>query len=257
MKITFKIAFILVLSALAVSCSKVEKTVKKQITVTALPERADEIKNLDINAAIEFEYKKQSNNSVYANIKIASLDSLALSLIGPFGIALGELYADPNEFLFYDAFNDRAVKGKPTPENMKLVIRAPLAYRDFIRLIRNETPKNPGEYILQKTDSKRANRALFKSKGDESFELVSFSQEKNAIVKFERVSADGETLLQARYSDFIDFGKARIAKLQEYSFPLTNVKLIIDIDDIDTGVEFKKPFYLDLPPSVKVMKLKD
>jgi hypothetical protein len=69
---------------------------------------------------------------------INHLNEIEINLYGPFGIFVGKLYADSNEFQFYNAFEDKFIIGKPTEENLLNISGVNISLQNLISILRNE-----------------------------------------------------------------------------------------------------------------------
>jgi len=69
---------------------------------------------------------------------INQLNEIEINLYGPFSIFVGKIYADSNEFQFYNAFEDKFIIGKTTEQNLLKISGLNISLQNLISILRNE-----------------------------------------------------------------------------------------------------------------------
>ena len=169
--------------------------------------RAKTLHNLEFSAdmTVNFEGMTQMGN---CDAKLCSSDSMCVTIHGPFGIFVGKMFATPSNFVFYDAFNNQAVTGTPSADNIAKTLRIPLSGEDFVHLMRGEAPNETNdnisnEFTISSDRISDTNLVLFVRRS-ETFgaEYVLFSLKEQVILQFQKKSPEGKILLNVKYSEF-------------------------------------------------------
>jgi outer membrane lipoprotein-sorting protein len=137
-------------------------------------------------------------------VEIKRPDSVKISLFGPFGIDLASVLLTPNNFLFYDAMNDKCYKGKVKPGIMRELIKVDISYDQLIDImtgsvnLTDKLNKEPdkyefhdGNYTMTFTDSLASRKDIYVV-NTEDFEILEYKQ----------TDLKNRDLLDAQYSNF-------------------------------------------------------
>ena len=244
---------ILFLSLSVVSCAAVKDTANISTNTNQFPQRNSGFKNLSFKASISAVVKEQSTMAS-ANMNFAYLDSLSMSLFGPFGISFGKLYATRDNVVFYNIMTNQVLEGKPTAQNMRTAVFLPLSYEDFIRLIRCETPGETKDFIFDKMLN--YDEMLFKNSSNPDYiEYAVLSGKEKVITQYQRKQSDGTLILHVFYTDYVKNGGVDFAQKQLYKFPEMNVNLTMEINDLEINKTFDKPFSFTIPSNIDRIKL--
>lgn len=127
---------ILVTLSFLLSCSSTKEIIKDQKNIySKLYSR--ELPTFLIEADCNLNSNFGNFNFSYECL-INQLNEIEINLYGPFGIFVGKLYADSNEFQFYNAFEDKFIIGKPTEENLLKISGINISLQNLISILRNE-----------------------------------------------------------------------------------------------------------------------
>jgi len=157
--------------------------------------------------------------------KLCSSDSMCITIHGPFGIFVGKLFATQTNFLFYDAFNNRAVTGTPSADNIAKTLRIPLSGEDFVHLMRGEAPTGVNDLIsngftLSSDKLIDSNNVLFVRRSELfGAEYIIFSLKENVILQFQKKSSEGKILLNVKYTNFININEITLAQTIDIQSP--------------------------------------
>lgn len=234
------------------SCSQPKPAAKSNavpIRVRTLPQRDTSFENMTAKGELSAAFYGQ-NQSASFKMQIARTDSLAMTVSGPLGITLGKLYAKPHFFAFYNVFMNEAYTGTPTEENLRSALSLPVAYADFVRLMRAETPFAPDKYIR----FVQSELVYFKYK-DSTFQDVVFLNTDSTISSYHRRAPDGNTQMSVFFLDYQYTNGKMFPHRIAISFPPISSEVKIEFDDVKFNEYFEKPFSFGIPSSVKTRSI--
>jgi hypothetical protein len=103
----------------------------------------------------------QMNTSVSCEMLINSGDSLKLSLSGPFGISVADLWATNDKMLIFDNLNGNAYTGTPSTENIEKALQFSISLQELIQKVRQSvyalkppSPLNPISQEIKDNENK-------------------------------------------------------------------------------------------------------
>lgn len=237
------LAFIVLLIILT-SCSST-----KNATQTAENFRREYSGNIVMKATISPQFP-DFEQSFSADIRLAGYDSVSLNAIGPFGIALGKLYANNDNFVFYNVFENTVYTGRPSSENLYKAARINLSFQDLIAFLRCELPGNMADYKIYEENDKQI---VYVNKiASQGAEFLAFSKEYKAITQYQRKDANNLMELNVSLSEFAQFDKTYFAKKITFDFPKIDGKLSVNIENIELNKQFGNDFRFSTPKSAKV-----
>lgn len=214
------------LISLIVSCSSVHNTGVRTF-VAELPSRNNSINSLEMKSKLTAQFGEDIN-SVNSKIYISGADSVTMSLIGPFGVALGKLYADKNYFQFYNIFESTVIEGVPNEENFRKAVSLNVSFSDFVQIARCVPPGNLAEYKLFSTDSVKMEALYRRQPSDSTAEYVLLSLRDGNILQFQRKSQSGAIIINAFFRDYVDINGFFLAGKIVMDFPEANASLTIE-----------------------------
>ena len=244
----------LLLAALAAlgSCSQPKPAAKSPtvpIRARTLPARDLSFENMTAKGDLVAAFYGQ-NQSASFKMQIARADSLALTVFGPLGITAGKLYAKPQYFAFYNVFMNEAYTGTPTEENLRSALSLPVAYADFVRLMRAETPFEPQKYVR----FVQSELVYFKYK-DSTFSDVVFLNTDSTISSYHRRALDGNTQMSVFFMDYQYTDGRMFPRKISITFPPISSEVKIELGDVKFNEYFEKPFSFGIPSSVKTRSI--
>ncbi len=241
--------FLILLSA----CSTVPKQ-QKSNSFTKPKEWNSKLKTLNISANISSKYHDEINSGS-CKLILNAYDSLSLMITGPFEIPIGKLYSDAQYFVYYDAFNNQILEGKPTAMNLKRAAMVPLSFYEFIRLLRCETPSEPSDFTLDET-YKNDDGLLFKNSSNKDYiEYALYSSFDNNLIRYQRKLRTGRLILDLVYKDYVNTDGFQLAKYMIFNFPEIDTKVDLQINKYKINMDFNKLLRFSLPEGIKVYKV--
>ncbi len=228
--------------------------------ITAMKERNSALSMLDISASVNATLDGNAAPPANCTLTICRNDSLGM-VFRAFGMPVGKLYARNDYFLFFDAFNNRALDGAPTAANIGRAINVPLSYQDFTHLLRGEAPGDIALFMPVSAESKNtiqptSTSTLFQRKTAENgIEYALFSPDRKALVQYQRKAADGAVQLNVRYEDFVETNGVQIAKKVAISVPSQNSNVTFIASEITVNSSANKQLIFAIPSSVPKSRL--
>lgn len=226
--------------------------------LAAMESRKSTLSVLDITAAVTATINGAAAPPANCTMTICRDDSLGMTFRA-FGMPVGKLYARNDYFLFFDAFNNRALEGAPNAANIARAINVPLSYQDFARLLRGEPPGDISQFSLTTggVDMQSSPKSvLFQRKTPENgIEYALFSVERQALVQYQRKAADGTIQINARYEDFIEADKIQVAKNVAITVPSQNSTVAFSASDITVNSSENKRLSFSVPSTVPRSRL--
>jgi hypothetical protein len=188
---------------------------------------------------------------------LAKSDSLSLTIFGPFGMTLAKLFAKPDYFLFYNAYNNEAIEGTPSPNNLYKVVYLPFNFYDFLSLTRYENICDAANYEIQ-TSYKDEKSILFQNKNNNDYiEFYLVSKEDASIKQYQRKHPNGSTILNVFYRNVEENDNFYFPEKIEFNFPSLDVGLIIECNSLKFNESYDKPFSINLPNNTNIKKIEE
>ncbi|MEO6694713.1 MAG: DUF4292 domain-containing protein [Ignavibacteria bacterium] len=117
------------------SCTASETETTPDITFEELKTRVNknsrELFSLDADGEISIDSPSMSNTGSIT-VSIIKPDSVFTKLEGPFGIDVADLLITRNNFIYYNAQENRVIRGPSTPKNLALIMRIKVSFDEII-----------------------------------------------------------------------------------------------------------------------------
>lgn len=207
----------------------------------------DGLKNLSLEGNIQVAFPEM-NNTVLFSLEAAGIDSMLLTLSGPFGITVGKLYCEKDYFMFYNVLENSLYEGTPTSSNLSEMVNLPLSYSDLVLLLRCEVPGNPDYFRIDENYGKDGFVLLQNKSMKDYYEYVQLDEEK-LIRQYQRKTSNGSIVLNVLYKKYEKFDKANVAERMEFEFPSVNGRISIQNTSIKVNNE-TGPLKFSVPGSV-------
>ncbi len=239
------IIFFAIIIAFASACSTTKNLDKKENVY-----QKTQVRTMEIRASVSPKFP-DFDQSFSAQMRLAGYDSVSLNALGPFGIALGKLYADDDKFIFYNAFENTVFRGKPNSENLYKAARINLSYRDLVAFIRSEMPGNLSLYEIYEDNDEQT--TYIHKLGSEGAEFFVVSKSYKAVTHYQRKDKANQLELNVKLSNFEAIEGNYFAKKIQFEFPKLDGSLDINIEEIEINKPFGKEFKFSVPKSAKVI----
>ncbi len=187
---------------------------------------------------------EQYDNSTNFRVVMQKPDSIYLTILGPFGIELAQALVTKQNYIFYDALENKAYTGEVNEDILRDIFKINLSFSDLmdafvgsVNLTRN-LYKQPDEYvveydkyILTYIDSENKLTTTYK------VDIRELS-----ITDYELIADDGLTNIQGKYSNFEILESVAVPFSIEIKNIIAEQKLHIDYRNI---VANQRNVYID------------
>lgn len=187
-------------------------------------------------------------------VVILKPDSLQLEISGPFGVTVARGLVTDRSFQFYDGMNNTVTEGATTTENLRRVLRFPIAFSDILEILTGTLGFGAVPGDVAPTGALQGNSYIltWESEGQSleyTVDLGTF-----AVQRFARRNEEGELLEEILFRDFR--GKAGIDMPQIVSItrPMDDESLSIAYDRMAVN-DFPVTFSFSYPKSARRISL--
>jgi hypothetical protein len=162
-----------------------------------------------------------------------------ISLFGPFGIDLASILVTPDNFLFYNAIENKGYKGKVKPGIMKELVKVDISFDQLVDImtgsinLTDKLNKEPdkyqfidGNYLMTYTDSIASKKEIYVV-NTEDFE----------ILEYKLTDLKNASLLDTKYSDFKKNEDVTTPSLIDFNDNRNNQAIKIDYRTININKE--------------------
>lgn len=208
MKFARKIVTILLLILIVISCvpsqpSEEYESLSFDRLINRLEANRRRIVNFEGSGIIKVSTPTLDNTSNF-NVILIKPDTIFLSILGPFGIELGQALLTNKEFTFYDALSNTAYKGSVDSDALQNIFRIDLPFElifDALTGSLNLTEqlyKNPDDYQITKTDYTLSyNDLIRKNKIN-----IKVDRRRLSVIDYELKSMDSDLTIKGTFSNF-------------------------------------------------------
>ncbi len=233
------LAFIFV-SLMLGACSSVQEANNSKIN---MQERPDNI-TAKMSISIQSEEMNIGGNAL---VMIAGEDSLFMNIFGPFGINVGKLYADKDNFYFYNAMEGTVLKGEPTAENIRKATFLNISAVEIINLFKNIPPTDLNDF----TEKAKIESGTLYQHNNEFMVINNIAQ----MVQYQRKDEGNVMELNITYSDFNQYEKYSMPSSFEINAPVAKSKVSVSIKEMSFPKGFAKEFKFAVPKNARVIEL--
>lgn len=146
----------------------------------------------------------EMKNTAEALIKLKGADTIFIDIFGPFGIKLGSLWSDKNDFVFLNYFQSYAYLGSPSAENFKMAAQIDMSFDDLMSIFRAEPVADISQYLLEdSSDSK----IIYKRKVNQEIEFIIVNPLSYSISQYQRQNSSGETVLNIYLDEYKNYSE--------------------------------------------------
>lgn len=126
-------------------------------------------------------------------------DTVLMTALGPFGIVVARVYAQPDSFLVVNYLQQNAVDGDPRSSKVNDLLPIPLGLNDILAIVKCLPPGLPAHYTV--AEPRNDGSALFLRKDSTSIEFALIDSVQRVIKQYQRKNIDGSTVLNVQYGD--------------------------------------------------------
>ena len=161
------------------------------------------IKNFEGVGVFEIE-SEQYNNSANFQIVMQKPDSIYFSVLGPFGIELAQALVTKEDYVFYDALQNTAYRGKVTDDILKNIFKINLSFSDLLDAFIGSVNLTPNLYKQPNNYSIDGEQYVltYIDKANELTSVYKVDIRQLGITNYTLTSSDKTIDLEGKYSKF-------------------------------------------------------
>jgi Domain of unknown function (DUF4292) len=186
--------------------------------------------SMSARGSLSFE-SPEGSGSVFVQMAMKKPDSLLLRFRGPFGIEGGTLFLSKEKFLFYNAFENRAVTGKPGAGAIRSVVPFDLAPEEIMQVFCGRFPVVPVDENVRHYDVEGGEFHLTVSSGTDTCEYW-IDPEVMMVIRLRRWDSRGEVLVEAEVKDFLEDEGFTVPRRISMAFPRSRRSIAVFYDRV-------------------------
>jgi outer membrane lipoprotein-sorting protein len=231
-----------------------EELLPSERLINKLEANRRKIKNFEGVGTFEIE-SEQYNNSANFQIIMQKPDSIYFSVLGPFGIELAQALVTSENYLFYDALQNTAYRGRVDDDVLKSIFKVNLSFSDLLDAFIGSVNLTPNLYRQPNNYSVDGEQYVLTYLDNEK-ELTSVYRvdiRQLGITKYNLTSKDERINLEGKYSKFELVENVAIPFNIEISNKIENQKIKIIYKNIFANAKSLKVKF-DLPSDAEIIE---
>lgn len=244
---------LLILAVSITSCTSApEITSNGSITFADLARKVNENAGrlLSLNAEGEISIDSPTlSNTGSLTVSISRPDSLYTKIEGPFGIDIADVLVTRNEFVYYNATDNKVIRGPSTQRNLGIILKMKVEFDDLLNALSGSfmiTNKDTSDYKI----SRGENEYLLEQKAGATMNRYWIDNEAFYITRIQSYDINGKMKLEITYDEFYESDgiyfpkKITLTRPKEKQYVWVNYK----IENLNPG---KMQYKLKIPGSAK------
>jgi outer membrane lipoprotein-sorting protein len=201
------------------------------------------IKNFEGVGVLSIE-SEQYDNSANFRVVMQKPDSIYLTILGPFGIELAQALVTKQNYIFYDALENKAYKGEVSENILRDIFKINLSFSDLMDAfvgsvnLTNNLYKQPDDYVIEY--DKYILTYIDRDKKLTTTYKVDIRE--LSITDYKLIANDGLTDIEGQYSNFEILESVAVPFTIEIKNNIDEQKLHIDYRNI---VANQRNVYID------------
>ena len=126
-------------------------------------------------------------------------DTVLMTALGPFGIVVARVYAQPDSFLVVNYLQQTAIDGDPRSSRLNDLLPIPVRLDDILAIMKCMPPGMPSEYHT--SGARGDGSALYTRRDSSTIEFALIDSTQRVIKQFQRKKSDGTPLLNVQYGN--------------------------------------------------------
>ncbi|MBE0643839.1 MAG: DUF4292 domain-containing protein [Bacteroidetes bacterium] len=181
-------------------------------------------------------------------------DSLQLEITGPFGVTVARGLVTDQSFQFYDGMNNTVSEGATTAQNLRRVLRFPIAFADILEILTGTLGFGavPGDVAPKGMLSDGAYVLTWESEGQTLEYTVDLGT--LAVRRFARRNEEGELLEEILFRDFREKSGIALPQIVSITRPMDEESLSIAFDRMTVN-DLPVTFSFSYPKSARRISL--
>lgn len=130
---------------------------------------------------------------------VVRTDTVLFTAMGPFGIVVARVYAQPDSFLVVNYLQQSAIDGDPRSTKVNDLLPIPVRLNDILAIVRCVPPGMPKEYVAEGPSDDGT--SLYSRKDTAMVEYALIDSVQRVMRQFQRKRLDGSPMLNVQYAD--------------------------------------------------------
>ncbi len=261
-KTNYRLIIIAIISILLISgCASIFRKAPlsaDQISIAEIRHRVEQnylkFHSMKAKARISVE-SPQMSFMANSTINIKKPDSLKIKLHAGFGLGIGSLFIDKNQFLLYNSFENTVYSGCPDSLNLQNFFPVDINMEDFLQIFSGIQLLKSFEKELLTIDKNQ-----FLVIGSNNNEAMKFwiDPRKFVVTEYQLIENNNNILIQFEYKKFIKIRGIRLPKIIRVFQPDRKTRLTLVFTNSDVNARMKeKDFLIKMPENVDKVNLSE
>jgi outer membrane lipoprotein-sorting protein len=215
-----------------------EELLSSERLINKLEANRRKIKNFEGIGVFEIE-SEQFNNSANFQIIMQKPDSIYFTVLGPFGIELAQALVTKDRYIFYDALQNTAYRGRVDDDILKNIFKVNLSFTDLLDAFIGSVNLTPNLYKQPSSYSVEGEQYVL-TYVDREFDLTSVYKvdiRQLGITNYSLKSKDDTINFEGKYSKFELIENVAIPFSIEIKNKVQNQKVSIRYKNIDANLK--------------------
>ncbi|MEY2719982.1 MAG: hypothetical protein RLZZ273_1348 [Bacteroidota bacterium] len=130
---------------------------------------------------------------------VVRTDTVLFTAMGPFGIVVARVYAQPDSFLVVNYLKQSAIDGDPRSTKVNDLLPIPVRLNDILAIVRCVPPGMPSDYVVE--GARDDGTSLYSRKDSTMVEYALIDSVQRVVRQFQRKRLDGSPMLNVQYAD--------------------------------------------------------
>lgn len=231
-----------------------EELLSSERLINKLEANRRKIKNFEGVGVFEIN-SEQYNNSASFQVIMQKPDSVYFSVLGPFGIELAQALVTKENYIFYDALQNTAYRGRVDDDVLQNIFKVNLSYSDLLDAFLGSVNLTQNLY-KQPTSYSVEDQEYVLTYTDEESQLTSIYRVdilQLGITNYKLSSFDESINLEGKYSKFELIENVAVPFNIEINNKIENQKVKIRYNNISANSKGLKVKF-DVPPDAQIIE---
>ncbi|MBL7095291.1 DUF4292 domain-containing protein [candidate division KSB1 bacterium] len=227
-----------------------------QTTIAEIRHRVEQnylkFRSLKAKAVLSVE-SPQMSFMASSTIHLKKPDSVKIKLTAGFGLRVGSLFLDNNQFQLYNSFENKLYSGCPDSMNFQDFFPVDIKMGDFLQIFSGIQLLKSFEKELLTVDKNK-----YLVIGSDEYGAMKFwvDPKKFVVTEYQLIDSNNNILIQFEYKKFIKIKGVRLPKTIRIFQPERKIRLTFVFTNSDVNARMKEAdFMIKVPENVKKIHL--
>ncbi len=255
--ITGRLALIIILLCLYIGCVPTKhidrSSLSAETILTSLKDQQYQISTFYGEGKVTIETPSYAHSASFV-LYVQKPDTIYIRIHGPFGIRIGSALITRNDFVFYNALNNKLLTGMTTPENLEKILNIAFTFDDLMSLVCGGSLVARDEQRLPDELSTTPEYLTLRYYHSQGNHLYYIDPVTTTISKIQIFNTEGIELFEQRFLNYQRIESKRFPK----NIHFYNVQLQQRIALSYTSIALTKPeneMILNIPQNAEIIRL--